>query len=214
VTATPARHRVLIVEDHALTRDGLRVAVNREPDLVVVGEARSGEEALERLAADGADVVVMDIGLPGMDGVEATRRVKAAHGGVRVVVLTVHQLEDQVLAAFASGADAYCLKTTDPAGVILAIRAAAMGSAYLDPQVAHLVLGRVQPLGAQDDSPLTRRELDVLRLMAEGLNNREIAERLGLGLGTVKTHVQNILERLAASDRTQAAVKALRLGLI
>jgi DNA-binding NarL/FixJ family response regulator len=208
-----ASHTVFLVEDHAFTRDGLRAAINRDPALRVTGEARSGEEALERYAAQPADVIVMDIGLPGMDGIEATRRLKAAHPGARVVMLTVHQLEQEVLAALASGADAYCLKTTDPQGVLLAIRAAAMGSAYLDPAVAHLVLGRISPPDAQDAS-LSPRELEVLRLVADGLNNKEIAEKLEISLSTVKTHVQDILERLSVSDRTQAAVKALRKGLL
>lgn len=155
----------------------------------------------------------MDIGLPGIDGIEATRRLKAAHRGVRVVMLTVHQLEQEVLAALASGADAYCLKTTDPRSVLIAIHAASMGSAYLDPQIAHLVLGRVT-IPAEGDVSLSPRELEVLRLIADGLGNKEIAEQLEISLSTVKTHVQEILERLSVSDRTQAAVKALRKGLL
>jgi two-component system, NarL family, response regulator LiaR len=215
-TVSPEKDRestVFLVEDHAFTRDGLRVAINRAPGLRVIGEARSGEEALEQYALHLADVVVMDIGLPGIDGIEATRRLKAAHPNARVVMLTVHQLEQEVLAALASGADAYCLKTTDPSSLLIAIRAAALGSAYLDPQIAHLVLGRVA-LPDLEDSPLSPRELEVLRLIADGLGNKEIGERLEISLSTVKTHVQEILERLSASDRTQAAVKALRRGLL
>ncbi len=204
---------VFLVEDHAFTRDGLRVAINRAPGLSVIGEARSGEEALELYAAHPADVVVMDIGLPGMDGIEATRRLKAEHPNVRVVMLSVHQLEQEVLAALASGADAYCLKTTDPSSLLIAIQAAALGSAYLDPQIAHLVLGRVT-LPNETETNLSPRELEVLRLIADGLGNKEIGERLQISLSTVKTHVQEILERLSASDRTQAAVKALRRGLL
>lgn len=213
-------YTVFLVEDHAFTRDGLRVAINRDPGLRVIGEARSGEEALEMLGKPETvqpDVVVMDIGLPGIDGIEATRRLKAAHENVRVVMLTVHQLEQEVLAALASGADAYCLKTTDPSSLLIAIRAAALGSAYLDPQIAHLVLGRVTPSAQHPDegeTNLSPRELEVLRLIADGLGNKEIAERLEISLSTVKTHVQEILERLRVSDRTQAAVKALRRGLL
>jgi NarL family two-component system response regulator LiaR len=208
-----AFQRVLLVEDHAFTRDGLRAAINRDPALKVVAEARSGEEALEVIAERDVGVVVMDIGLPGMDGIEATRRVKALRPDLRVVMLTVHQLEEEVLGALASGADAYCLKSTDPASLLIAIHAVSLGSAYLDPQVAHLVLNRIakpDPAG----SPLSPREVDVLRLVADGLNNREIAARLGISLSTVKTHVQEILEKLSASDRTQAAVKALRQNLL
>lgn len=204
--------RVFITEDHAFTRDGLRVAINREPDLQVVGEARSAEEALERLEQTPADVVLMDIGLPGIDGIAATRLVKERFG-LRVVVLTVHQLEAEVLAAVASGADAYCLKSTDPASLLLAIRAAALGSTYLDPQIAHIVLGHViTPTGT--DNPLSPRELEVLRLIADGLVNKEIAQKLGISLSTVKTHIEELLQKLSASDRTQAAIKAVRRGLM
>ncbi|MBI5813285.1 MAG: response regulator transcription factor [Meiothermus silvanus] len=204
--------RVFIVEDHAFTRDGLRVAVGREPDLQVVGEARSAEEGIEQLAHTSADVVLMDIGLPGMGGIEATKLVKERFG-VRVVVLTVHQLEAEVLAAMTAGADAYCLKSTDPASLLLAIRAAAIGSTYLDPQIAHIVLGQLSvPSGGQ--AQLSPRELEVLRLIAEGLSNKEIAQRLGISLSTVKTHIEELLAKLSASDRTQAAIKAVRQGLL
>jgi two-component system, NarL family, response regulator LiaR len=206
-------HNVFLVEDHAFTRDGLRVAIEREPGLHVIGEARSGEEALEALLTISAEVVVMDIGLPGIDGIEACRRLKQQQPTVRVVMLTAHQLENQVLAALASGADAYCLKSTDPAGLIVAINAAVLGSAYLDPQIAHVVLDRIN-LPSTEDSVLSPRELDVLRLIAEGLGNKEIADKLEISLSTVKTHIEDILARLKVSDRTQAAVKAVRQGLL
>lgn len=210
----PARPiRVVIVEDHAFTRDGLRAAVNLDPDLRAVGEARSGEEALEVLAGVPADVAVLDIGLPGMDGIEAARQLKAAHPGLRIVMLTAHSLREEVYAALASGADAYCLKAADPALLLIAIKAAAAGSAYLDPEIAHLVLGGVRAPEAAA-SPLTERELDVLRRVADGLGNREIAAELGISVSTVKLHVQDVLHKLSASDRTHAAVKALRAGLL
>ena len=202
---------VFLVEDHAFTRDGLRTAINRDAGLQVVGEARSGEEALERLPHSTAQIVGMDIGLPGRDGIEATKQIKATFPELRVVMLTAHRLETEVFAALASGADAYCLKTTDPASLLLAIHAAALGSTYLDPDIAHLVLGRVNVPG---ENPLSPRELDVLGLIAEGRSNKQIAEALSIGVATVKTHVEDILEKLSASDRTQAAVKALRQGLI
>ena len=206
-------YTVFLVEDHAFTRDGLRVALERDPNLKVIGEARSGEEALERYPSHPADVVVMDIGLPGIDGVEATRRLRAAHPHVRVVMLTVHQLEQEVLAALASGANGYCLKTTDPTSLMLAVQSVALGGAFLDPQIAHLVLNRIGPISS-GEALLSPRELEVLRLIADGHGNKEIAQLLEIGLSTVKTHVQDILERLSVSDRTQAAVKALRRGLI
>ncbi len=206
-------HTIFLVEDHAFTRDGLRVALQRDPMLRVIGEARSGEEALERYPALQADVVVMDIGLPGMDGIEATKRLKTQFPNLKVVMLTVHQLEQEVLAALASGANAYCLKTTDPSSLLVAVQAVALGGAYLDPQIAHVVLNRISPI-TEDHSPLSPRELEVLRLIAEGLGNKDIALRLDVSLSTVKAHVQEILERLSVSDRTQAAVKALRNGII
>lgn len=205
--------RIFLVEDHAFTRDGLRVSINREADLQIVGEARSGEEALELLSRSPAELVVMDIGLPGMDGIEATCLIKADFPSLRVVMLTAHQLETEVLAALASGSDAYCLKSTDTRSLVLAIRAAALGSTYLDPQVAHLVLGRIN--APEEGTPiLSERELQVLDHIAEGLSNREIAQRLGTSVATVKNLVQEILAKLSAADRTQAAVKALRQGLI
>lgn len=209
--ALPSSTGVFLVEDHSFTRDGLRAALSRVPNVRVVGEARSGEEALEKLPG-GASVVVMDIGLPGMDGIEATRRLKSEWPELRVVMLTAHGFGNEVFAALASGADAYCLKSTDPSSLVLAVQAAALGSTYLDPQIAHLVLGRMSVPEAETE--LSERELNVLRRVADGLSNKEIAEALGLSVATVKLHVQELLYKLSASDRTQAAVKALRQGLI
>ena len=210
---------VLLVEDHAFTRDGLRVAINFEPDLSVVGEARSGEEALELLSRVMPDVVVLDIGLPGMDGIETAATIKRLYPGVpgtpavRIVMLTAHNLRGEVLAAMGSGADAYCLKSAEPELLLLAIRAAASGSAYLDPQIAHHILGSIRA-PSPGPSPLTERETEVLRLIADGQGNKEIASVLDISVSTVKFHIQDILHRLSATDRTQAAVKALRQGLL
>lgn len=203
---------ILLVEDHAFTRDGLRATLNLEVDLRVVAEARSGEEALEVLAQYPIDLAVVDIGLPGMDGIATAREIKKRLPTARIVMLTAHDLREEVFASLASGADAYCLKSASPELLLLAVRAAAAGSAYLDPQVAHHVLGGVRMPEAQ--SPLTPRELDILRLIADGLSNKEIAEALGVSVSTVKLHIQDILSKLQASDRTQAAVKALRAGIL
>ncbi len=205
--------KVFLVEDHSFTRDGLRAAINFQNDLEVVGEARSGEEALELLVGHPSDVVVLDIGLPGIDGIETARRIKALEPRMRMVMLTAHQLREEVFAALASGADAYCLKSGDPTLLMLAIRAAAAGSAYLDPQIAHLVLERVSQT-PEPETHLTPRELEVLRGIAEGWGNKEIAAVLGVSVSTVKSHVQDLLEKFSASDRTHAAVKALRQGLL
>ncbi|WP_221089003.1 response regulator [Deinococcus aquaedulcis] len=209
--------RILLVEDHAFTRDGLRAAINLEHDLRVVAEARSGEEGLEVLArtqgsAQPVDVAVLDIGLPGMDGIQTAAEMAARWPSVRLVMLTAHDLRGEVLAALASGAQAYCLKSADPDLLLLAIRAAAAGSAYLDPQVAHHVLGGIRAPNAA--SPLTTRETEVLRLIADGLGNKDIAQALGISVSTVKLHVQEVLLKLRAADRTQAAVQALRQGLL
>lgn len=209
--------KVLLVEDHAFTRDGLRALINVQPDFEVVAEARSGEEALEKLETLSVDVVLLDIGLPAMDGIETALRIRELHPHVRMVMLTAHSLPEQVFASLASGADAYCLKTGEPEWLLLALKAAYTGSAYLDPQIAHLVLGRSRKLYAPGSEPaadLTERELDVLRRISDGKNNKEIASELGLSVGTVKNHVQEILVKLSASDRTQAAVRAVRSGLL
>lgn len=202
--------RILLVEDHAFTRDGLRATLNLEADLQVITEARSGEEALEQLTRTAVDVAVVDIGLPGMDGIETAAEIRRGWPDVRIVMLTAHDLRREVFAALASGAAAYCLKSAKPELLLLAVRAAAAGSAYLDPQVAHHVLGGVRAPGS---APLlTPRELEVLRLIADGLPNRDIAAELGVSVSTVKLYVQELLVKLQAADRTQAAVKALRQG--
>jgi DNA-binding NarL/FixJ family response regulator len=207
---------VVLVEDHALTRAGLRTALEAGGDVVVVAEAVdgvAGEEAVLRLRPD---VAVIDIGLPGKDGIAVTGSVKAAAAQIRVVILTMHDLDEEVLAALSAGADAYCVKSSDAKTVIDAVRIVAGGGAYFDPHIAHVVLRRLgapAPIPAAR-SPLTPRELDVLRLIADGVGNADIADRLHLGLGTVKGHIREILEKLSAADRTQAAVNALRRGLL
>lgn len=210
--AVPVKTRILLVEDHVFTRDGLRTSLNLQPDLHVTLEARSGEEALELLEGHTVDVAVVDIGLPGIDGIETAAQIKRQWPETRIVMLTAHNLREEVFASLASGADAYCLKSDKPALLLLGIRSAAAGSAYLDPQVAHHVMGGVR--APEAGSPLTPRELDVLRLIADGQGNKEIAAALDVSVGTVKLHVQEILVKLQASDRTQAAVKALRQGLL
>ena len=207
--------RVAIVEDHSLTRAGLRLALE-DAGFEVVGEASDGVAGLQAVERTSPTVAIIDVGLPGIDGIELTRRIRKAHPNTRVVILTMHDLDTEVLAALAAGADAYCMKSADPSGVIGAVRIVADGGAYFDPAVAHIVLREVgAPSGARAiSSPLTPRETEVVRLMAEGIGNAEIARRLSMGLGTVKGHIRDILEKLSAADRTQAAVTALRRGLI
>jgi NarL family two-component system response regulator LiaR len=207
---------VVLVEDHALTRAGLRTALEASGEVRVVAEAGDGISAERVIAEAQPDVAIVDIGLPGRDGVALTRAIKTAVPATHVVILTMHELDDEVLAALSAGADAYCVKSSDPSTVIDAVRIVAGGGAYFDPRIAHVVLRR---LGApsqpqSNDSPLTPRELDVLRLIADGVGNAEIGERLFIGLGTVKGHIRDILEKLSAADRTQAAVNAMRRGYL
>ncbi len=207
----------MLVEDHALTRAGLRTALSADPQIEVVGEAEDGLSGLAAIERAQPDVAVVDIGLPGIDGIELTRRVRAAVPATRIVILTMHDLDSEIMAALAAGADAYCVKASEPSGVITAVRVVAEGGAYFDPNVAHVVLrllGSPKAPSPPAESPLTPRELEILRLIAEGTGNAEIAEKLHLGLGTVKGHIRDILEKMSANDRTQAAVLALRRGLI
>ncbi len=207
---------VVLIEDHALTRAGLRTALEAAGDVRVVAQAADGNSGEAAVLRELPAVAVIDIGLPGKDGIAVTAALKSATPQVRIVILTMHDLDDEVLAALAAGADAYCVKSSDASTVVDAVRIVAGGGAYFDPNIAHIVLRRLgarapAPVGR---SPLTPRELDVLRLIADGVGNVEIGARLHLGLGTVKGHIRDILEKLSAADRTQAAVNALRRGLL
>ena len=206
--------RVAIVEDHALVRAGLRTSLEAA-GMAVVAEASDGVTGLEVVLQSRPDVAVIDLGLPGKDGIALTREIKAQPDAPRVVILTMHELDDEVLAALAAGADAYCVKSSDPTVVIDAVRAVAAGAAYFDPRIAHVVLRRLGGAPVRPaESPLTARETEILRLVADGVGNAEIGEQLHVSLGTVKGHIADILEKLAASDRAQAAVTAYRRGLI
>ncbi len=208
-------YQVVIVEDHALTRVGLHTALNAADDIEVVGEADDGLDGLEVVRKLRPNVVVADIGLPGIDGIELTRRIRSELPDTRVVILTVHDLDSEILDALAAGADAYCVKVTDTNAVLLAVRAAAEGGAYFDPHIADAVLRHLRGQKvAVPASPLSARETEIVRLIADGCGNVEIAERMNLGLGTVKGHIREILDKLKASDRAQAAVTALRRGII
>jgi two-component system, NarL family, response regulator LiaR len=215
------RPRVVIVEDHALTRAGLRATLDTEFD--VVAEAGDGPFGLETVLRERPSVAVIDIGLPGFDGIELTRRLREANLPTRVVIVTMVDAPNDVVAALAAGADAYCVKTSEPQRIVDAVRVAADGGAFFDPRIAQIVLSQLAAPASPDaavvalradPSPLTPRETEVLRLIAEGRGNNEIAERLFIGYGTVKGHIRDILEKLSAADRTHAAVTALRKGYI
>ena len=212
-----ARPRIVIIEDHALTREGMRTALSDAFE--VVGEAADGVAGMRLIEESSPDVAVVDLGLPGMDGIALTARARAERPQMHVVIMTMIDVEEEVLAALAAGADAYCLKSSPVSVLIDAVRIASEGGAYFDPRIAHVVLSRFSGRAgaanaAPASSPLTPREVDVLRLIADGRANTEIALELHIGLGTVKGHIRDILEKLSAADRTQAAVLALRRGLI
>jgi NarL family two-component system response regulator LiaR len=207
--------RVVLVEDHALTREGMRTALTCA-GLEVVGECGDGLAALPAIISLQPQVVVIDLGLPGQDGFALTRRIKSEHPEIGVVILTMQENEESVFAALSAGANAFCVKASVGAIVLDAVRTVAAGGAYFDPKIAHCILRRLNEDAQKPraSNVLTKRELDVLRCVAEGLGNQQIAESLFLGVGTVKGHIHDILEKLSASDRAQAAIIAFRKGWI
>jgi NarL family two-component system response regulator LiaR len=206
--------RVVLVDDHRVVRRGLRSFLEAFADIVVVGEASTGEEALERIEGWLPDVVIMDLLMPGgIDGIEATRRVRSITPHTQVVVLTAYADDVRVVASLRAGAIGYVRKEADPEILLAAVRAAARGQSMLDPSIAGSVLqDLVASARIRDD--LTDREMEVLRLLAHGRTNPEIAEELVVGVETVKTHVGNILAKLHLAHRTQAVIHALKQGLI
>ncbi len=208
---------VLIVDDHAVVRQGVHAFLKTQPDLEVVGEAGSGEEALLLAAEHVPDVVLMDLVMPGMDGVEAIRRLKRLSPRTQLLVLTSYDQDEHVFPAIRAGALSYLLKDVGAAALADAVRKAARGEAVLHPRVAARVVQELQ--GARGDQPnaftdLSDRELEVLRLVANGVSNPEIADRLCISEQTVKSHVSNILSKLHLADRTQAAAFAWREGVV
>jgi NarL family two-component system response regulator LiaR len=211
------RVTVLLVDDHEMVRRGVRAFLETRPDITVVAEAGSGEEAVELAAEHAPDVALMDLIMPGMDGVEATRRLTARSPRTKVVMLTSYHDDEHIFPAIRAGALSYVLKEVGPEELADAVRKAAAGEAVLHPRVAARVVRELH--GARRDEPnafreLSDRELEVLRLIADGLNNAEIASRLYLSEKTVKSHVSNILGKLHLADRTQAAVYAWRQGVV
>lgn len=213
----PAPVRVLLVDDHTVVRNGLRLVFELEDDLEVVGEAADGREALERVAELRPDVVVMDLLMPVMNGVEATRAIRAAYPEVEVVALTSVLDDRMVVDAVEAGASGYMLKETRPGELFEAVRAAARGEVRLDPRAqARLMreLRRPAAPAAVGRDALTERELEVLQQLARGATNKAIANALGVGEATVKTHVSSLLAKLGLKSRTQAALHALREGWV
>jgi two-component system, NarL family, response regulator LiaR len=207
--------RILIVEDDPMMQLGLEQSLMVYPQLEIVGQADDGYLGVQAALKLKPDLVVMDIGLPRLDGIAATQQIKAALPETHVVMLTSHQTETEIIAALSSGADAYCIKGATVERLLSAISAAVEGATYLDPQIARKVIENLKvPSSKGNNANLSQRELDVLRLMVDGLSNPEIAEKLYLSPNTIKTHVRGIMNKLSVDDRVQAAVVALRSGLV
>lgn len=205
---------VLIVDDHAVVRQGLRFLLEQQPDIIVVGESENGQQALQQVSELLPQVVLLDLIMPGMDGIKATRAIKRISPATQIIILTSYYEDDQIFNGIKSGALSYLLKDMGPQELINAVHAAARGESVLHPKVAARVLQEVkgEQHSALDD--LTERELSVLTRIAHGRSNREIAADLGIGKQTVKTHVSNILSKLHLADRTQAAIYALQQRLV
>ncbi len=217
--------RVLIVDDQRLTRVSLKAMLFEQRErILLVAEAEEGREAIQLTEQHRPDVILMDIGMPIMDGIQATQAIKSRFPETKIVMLTTHDSEEDILESFRSGATSYCLKETPPEQLIQIIIATARGACWIDPSIAKVVLKglNTQPKEAvltKRDTPtdsfnLTERECDVLRLITQGKNNQEIADTLCLSLNTVKTHLKNLFQKLNVEDRTAAAIKALKEKLV
>jgi two-component system, NarL family, response regulator LiaR len=234
--------RVILIEDHDLTRIGICTALKQCEGIEVIGEAKDGKSGLKLLKSTPVDIAIIDVGLPDISGIEVTQAFKNSHFAgasalTKILIMTMYDNEETVLAAFAAGADSYYMKDASINRLCEAIRLTYDGNSWIDPAIARIVLrqsqktytaiqSQVQPdkvtikgLSTEDNLmianyPLTARELDVLKLIVDGCSNAEISDKLYITVGTVKTHVRNILNKLSADDRTQVAVRALRTGLV
>ena len=206
--------KVLIVDDHPVVREGLAAMLARAPDIEVVGEARDGQEAIEQAGALQPDVVLMDLQMPRVDGVEAIKQIRARQPRVQTIVLTTYGDDESIFRGLEAGARGYLLKDAPREELFRAVRTVARGESLLQPAVATRLLDRFSRRPAPAQETLTERELDVLRLLARGSANKEIGAALHISESTVKTHVDNIFQKLDVSDRTEAVTAALRRGLL
>lgn len=209
--------RVLVVDDHAVFRYGMRAMLANARGFEVIGEAATGEEAVEKAAEARPDIVLMDVQMPGMNGIEATRRILQSNSGASVVVVTMFGDDDSVFSAMRAGARGYVLKGADAEEVMKVLRAVAAGEAHFGPEIARRLMGffsAPRPAPPSEEFPeLTAREVEILDLIARGMNNREIASRLYLSPKTVRNHVSNVFLKLQVADRAQAIVRARDAGL-
>lgn len=218
--------RVLIAEDHELTRIGLSHSLEKCAFVEIVGDAEDGQEAVTKTKALKPDIVLMDLGMPVLDGIQATRQIKAVLPGTKIIILTSHKQQNEVLAALTSGANAYCLKDIKPERLIQVLEFVMDGVLWIDPSIAGILVNIVSQNKSEENGvsthseeknieyKMTPRELEVLAYLAEGISNKDIAEDMNISIYTVKRHISGIIEKLAVSDRTQAAVKALKIGLV
>lgn len=210
----PGALKILLVEDDPVMQLGLEQFFEDYPQFTIVGQALDGYAGVEAALRLQPDLVIMDIGLPQLDGIAATQRIRAELPQIRIVMLTSHTADHEMIAALSSGADAYCIKGTSLEQLEVAIASAQEGAIYLDSQIARRVLNHLKPVTVEAKGHLSARELEVLRLIVDGKSNPEIATALYLSLSTVKCHVRSIMDKLAVDDRVQAAVSALRSGLV
>jgi NarL family two-component system response regulator LiaR len=207
--------KVLLVDDHGVVRRGLRMYLELQNDVEIVGEATNGLEAVEQVRKLHPDVVLMDLVMPKMDGIEATRQICALGMATKVIALTSFAEDDKIFPAIRAGAVGYLLKDVSPADLVAAIRTAQRGGSPLQPEIAKKLMGKyVQETQEPGLEELTERELEVLRLLSQGLTNRQIAQKLVISEKTAKAHLGNILGKLHLTDRTQAAIYALKKGII
>jgi len=208
---------VVLVDDHAIVRQGLRALLETQAEISIVGEASSGEEGVRLCAEHAPDIVLMDLVMPGMNGVEATREIKKVSPRTQVIVLTSYHEDEHIMPSIRAGALSYLLKDIGPNELLEAIRKAANGETTIHPRVAAKMMQALHGSDTREENPfaqLSKREIEVLRLIADGLSNTQIGEALFISEKTVKSHVGNILSKLHLADRTQAAVFAWRSGLV
>ena len=214
------KQNILIVEDHELTRFGLKTTFEGVDFIENIYEADSAENAIEIFNNNKIDIIIMDLGLPNMNGIEATKQIRSSNKDVKVIILTSHNDEKEVLNSLKAGANAYCSKEINPKRLVEVVRSVADGAAWFDPSIAHIVLKATtnSPSFDNDDNrkdyDLTSREAQILKLMTEGYSNMEIAQILVISINTTKAHVANILQKLEVDDRLQAALKALKNNIV
>ena len=214
MTATE-RIRVFVVDDQVLVRAGFRMILEAEPDLVVAGEAGDGAEAVARIDGDPPDVVLMDVRMPGMDGIEATRRIKDAAPSTKVILITVDESRGAVSEAIQAGVSGYLLKDATPDALVDAARNAVEGNAVIHPHLTKTFIEEASTAGDEPRAtPLSKREREILQKVADGATTRQVASDLGISPHTVKTHLERIFEKLGANDRAQAVAIAIRTGIV